>query len=68
MKRGRAGGRRGPARQQPQFLQVQGLQRQPPLLQVQAGFAFSVFVMVSLLVLPGGESLSTLRTLVRSQA
>ncbi len=28
--------------QQPQFLQVQGLQRQPPVLQVQAGLAFPV--------------------------
>ncbi|MDB5691943.1 MAG: hypothetical protein JWO81_1006 [Alphaproteobacteria bacterium] len=59
--------------QQPQFLQVQGLQRQPPVLQVQAGLAFSVFVMVVLPVLPCGvlpcgESASTLRTVVRSQA
>jgi hypothetical protein len=54
-------------------LQVQGLQRQPPDLQVQAGLAFSVFVMVVLPalpcgVLPRGESASTLRTVVRSQA
>ena len=38
--------------QQLQFLQVQGLQRQPPDLQVQAGFALSVFVMVVLPILP----------------
>jgi hypothetical protein len=34
--------------QQPQLRQVHGLQRQPPDLQVQAGFAFSVLVMVFL--------------------
>ena len=40
--------------QQPQFLQVQGLQRQPPDLQeqVQAVFALSVLVMVILPILP----------------
>jgi len=36
--------------QQPQFRQVQGLQRHsPPLLQAQAAFVFSVMVMVILL-------------------
>ena len=35
--------------QQPQFRQVQGLQRQPPDLQVQADLAFSIFVIVFLL-------------------
>ena len=51
MKPGRAGD--GAARfiQQPQFRQVQGLQRQPPARhpQAQAGLAFSILVMVILL-------------------
>ena len=51
MKTGRAGA--GAARffQQPQFRQVQGLQRQPPDLQRQAqtGLAFSILVIVFLL-------------------
>jgi hypothetical protein len=41
--------------QQPQFLQVQGLQRQPPLRQAQAGFASIASVMVILLLLAMGR-------------
>jgi len=45
--------------QQPQLRQVQGLQRHaPPLLQVQAGLAFSVLLMVILLCLPCGRTAS----------
>jgi hypothetical protein len=56
--------------QQPQFRQVQGLQRQPPrlLVQVQADWVLSVLVMVFLLGLPSGESGYSFRTVVRSQA
>jgi MerR family mercuric resistance operon transcriptional regulator len=54
--------------QQPQFRQVQGLQRQPPVLQVQAGWAFSVLVIVFSFDLPCGESAFSFRTVVRSQA
>ena len=53
--------------QHPQLRQVQGLQRQPPDLQAQAGLAFWVLVIVFLLGLPCGETGSTLRTMVRSQ-
>jgi len=62
--------RRGPRAQQPQLRQVQGLQRQPPLvqLQVQAALVSFAFFMVVLLCLPYGESRSSSRTMVRSQA
>jgi hypothetical protein len=47
--------------QQPQFLQAQGLQRQPPFvqLQVQVGAVFSIF---SMSILPCPESVDSLRT------
>jgi multisubunit Na+/H+ antiporter MnhB subunit len=55
-----------------QALQLHGLQRQPPDLQVQAGLAFVASVIVILLVfglrLPCGDPPSTFRTTVRSQA
>jgi len=51
VKRGRADWARPAPVQQPQFRQVQGLQRQPPAWQpqAQAGLLFSVLVMVVLL-------------------
>ena len=65
---GRTCGAARPFVQQLQCLQVQGLQRQPALCGAGAAVGLLVFVMCVLLCLPEGDSGSTLRTVVRSQA